>query len=260
MNSLPSELITAIYSYLDYKDILKLCQTNKQLNNLCEDPEFWKNLIYARFPESKIPENIHPREYFHSIFKFNVTINMIAIYTSSQSYQIEYKNIDRNELSCILDAFLSVLPNRNRRGLNLSSHYNVIVIKWLNNIANIHGEFFDQALIPIGQLRQKLNLPTNIVLQDSLISAALQYGYGINTGSSIIGFSQKELLSFFLKVLCDILGKGKINISQIISFGNSKYILERTFQIENGMKCIHLQISGLKLSQKDTDILSNLPF
>lgn len=47
---LPPELITAIYSYLNYEDILKLSQTDKRLNELCKDPKLWKSLIYARFP------------------------------------------------------------------------------------------------------------------------------------------------------------------------------------------------------------------
>ena len=39
-----------ILNQLDDKDLVNLCQTNHQANELCDDQTFWLNRILIRFP------------------------------------------------------------------------------------------------------------------------------------------------------------------------------------------------------------------
>lgn len=51
-DKLPNELIIQILMNLDVKDILKLCQTNKRVADICQSNYLWKKLVARDFPDS----------------------------------------------------------------------------------------------------------------------------------------------------------------------------------------------------------------
>lgn len=48
---LPLETREAIANYLPYSGILALCNVERGLTEVCDDPDFWRGLIKQRFPE-----------------------------------------------------------------------------------------------------------------------------------------------------------------------------------------------------------------
>src|SRR5205085_4296904 len=60
MESVPTEVLMKILDNLPIRDVFKICQTNKQINDICNDDLFWKGKLFKEFQIdfSDIPKNL----------------------------------------------------------------------------------------------------------------------------------------------------------------------------------------------------------
>lgn len=59
---LPLEMREVVASGLPYKDILALCRSDRTWRQVCQDDNFWRNLLLTRFPQADLDTNLTWRE------------------------------------------------------------------------------------------------------------------------------------------------------------------------------------------------------
>lgn len=233
MNFLPPELTLAIYNYLNYKDILNLCQSNIHLANLCRDENFWRNLIYRRFPGASIPPEVDPKGYF----KFLLQEYDVKVYVTDENYQLDLNDITKDQLSLLLDALLLVL-NLHNYAIKIFDGLNIYTIKtrrqWPGSelYFNTEGNYRYE----IGKLKQQLGLQKNIVLTSDY-SIGYEFfisrnDYYISVENKGAGFyaSRKSHLLDFIAYICSLSGPqgSTLNITQAYS----KQVLSREWNLQ----------------------------
>lgn len=236
-NWLPAELAVAIYGYLNYEDILRLCQTHVQLRNLCQDPDFWTSLIYERFPGVRIPPDVNPREYFRSLFLFNVVIDIKDSLEESPR-QITFNDLSKDQLSCIVDAFLLTSKTL------LEAKTMTITIAQRQYIINADYRFITKTADDINKLRKELNLPINLNISNQIVQFnPLLHGkpVWIVEVQGALGYfskSRREYFTYFLEVLCWLVDTVN-NWVKIYQDYNNNNILVREWLVINGVKCTY---------------------
>jgi hypothetical protein len=130
----PIEVLIYILSHLDYNSIINACNSNSQLKQVCQDPDFWKLIVRAKYPGIHIPEGINPQNYLRSA---DVKVTMIvrdfcksfhvseptvqSYFTNSNNdqlkgssdtsyltdYEVNVANLNNNQLKISLEALLA---------------------------------------------------------------------------------------------------------------------------------------------------------
>lgn len=66
MASLPNELLLQVLGDVGYPGLLQLCQTNRQLRDLCSDESLWRQLANREFPELRLKPGSTWRQAYES--------------------------------------------------------------------------------------------------------------------------------------------------------------------------------------------------
>lgn len=204
LTSLPPELAVASLAHLDYNSIINICLTNYNLNQLCRDPIFWKNLIYAKFPGTQIPEGVEPMKFFKSLFGYNVTVNMISLAPNfSKSYDLEFKKLDNEQLNSILDIVEAGYRN-SRYDIKINIEKGIIEREIMKK-----GYDKDTYFRQIRELRDELNLQSNIKAiyettdENEAIRISLAGNYVVKINGNLIEFdgNKKSEFNYFISTV-----------------------------------------------------------
>ncbi|SOB74411.1 hypothetical protein BQ9231_00528 [Cedratvirus lausannensis] len=112
---LPLEMREVVASSLPYEDILALCRTDRTWRQVCQDENFWRNLLQSRFPNADLKEDLSWEEnyallevYMHRNYYVTVTL----CYSQEVPFQKNvYDNHGLNHASLVHDLdFEIVVP------------------------------------------------------------------------------------------------------------------------------------------------------
>jgi len=170
LQSMPAEVSVNYYSTLDYESLRSLCTTDKFLNDLCNDPEFWKSLIYKRFGKTDIPNNVSARSYYLLLInRYDVEISWFAPFSIDSrrnvkaEFTLDYNDINGNDAGITIDVFDVVVNLSFDRTIKITYNKNVYTLQtdFANNLRDIKG-YLEGTMVEIDKLRNKLRLPSNI--------------------------------------------------------------------------------------------------
>ncbi len=128
-----------IISYLDSKDILTVCQTNKYIYNICNE-DFFRNLVYSKYPETvKYKDYVKVKNYKQHFLSIVYYINKLK-----RCFKIEYKGEGSPELEYFIRCnFCPYTFNIESAFEKLCENGNLCVVKYIIEKYNIKNEIDD---------------------------------------------------------------------------------------------------------------------
>lgn len=95
---LPYEIVSMIPEDFTYQDIVNLCKTEKSLNRLCQDDNFWSLLLQDRHPHYLRRADLTARE----MFRHAETMYLVYLYQNNQLIYSDVSADDDNIIAAIL--------------------------------------------------------------------------------------------------------------------------------------------------------------
>lgn len=194
------------------------------------------------------------------LIDYDVTLEIIS---SENSYTLNWNNLDKDQLSCILDAFLfTLLAGSENKILTIKSGIQKYILATNFNENTKYSEIIRRVYEikeEVRRLRIQLGLPSNMDIWyvfDNLKVPVLDIfgiGYHIKIENAEAGFynSRKLYLPYFLTLLCPMVHeKSKIEVQQ----KSETHILDRTWKVEFNGQCNLVRVCVLTVELSTSEI------
>ena len=148
------EIMTQVLLFLNYKDLMNTCRTNKALYKLCQDDYFWKLKVEyccGMFTEDKPPNITYHQQYidlitidnpFDAMWKNRLDVlkllahNKIFPHQSAVNWAAQYSSLEI--IKCIAQT-TGLYPDQN--GVNwAASHGRLDVLEWSAKTQKIYPD------------------------------------------------------------------------------------------------------------------------
>lgn len=149
MEDLSNEVLYEIALNLDFNSLINLCRTNTRFLPLCDDYNFWRNIIYRK-SGINVSSNMNLNT-LKLIYKSFFGVNATLVVEAEEVLTINFNNLSINELNLLFDTFIVYLPvavNKVQLNIpiyNLSIEYNEdttqinSIFNQLNNIRALYN-------------------------------------------------------------------------------------------------------------------------
>lgn len=153
-----------INNYLDYLDISKQRLINKHFYNIIKDHNFLRCLIKSKF-DVNVPDNVDIYQFFRSLFYFQATFRYYKIpdYWYVDGDIVYYNNLDKDQLSVVIDSFKISIGTSNRSNYNtgeLTIKYEGKEYEFDVQEPDDKDDIFDE----LEEFRERFKLPVNLCI------------------------------------------------------------------------------------------------
>lgn len=142
-NLLNDDIYYNILINTDANDVLNLCQSNKQLDRLCDD-NFWKNKLAADYPIVKIKSKNYKKEYHRLTILYQLAENLLKVIqlyakdynTTTISFLDEDDNgfSNLNRMYWLPEYIKKEIPKAHRVRMIISDDYYINLVKTITNV------------------------------------------------------------------------------------------------------------------------------
>ena len=149
-DGLPNEMVTKILYKSDYNNVISMCMTNKRIENICEDENFWENYVLLNYLQDDYYDEYTEWVDYSSDYQGNIWKDLAEAYSKGKPILVfsQFKkffiSISKDmKPNDIFEKILEKLNNTNNLSYEISfispfNYFNDYYFKYINKIVYIY--------------------------------------------------------------------------------------------------------------------------